>query len=28
MLKKGYLLKTSRGRVLTNKAVEFLKNIT
>lgn len=28
LLKKGYLLKTSRGRVLTNKAVEFLKNIT
>ncbi|WP_424527415.1 Holliday junction DNA helicase RuvB C-terminal domain-containing protein [Spiroplasma endosymbiont of Glossina fuscipes fuscipes] len=28
LLKKGYLVKTSRGRVLTNKAVEFLKNIT
>ncbi|WP_425379460.1 hypothetical protein [Spiroplasma endosymbiont of Stenodema calcarata] len=25
--KKGYLMKTSRGRVLTNKTVEFLKNI-
>ncbi|WP_425289476.1 hypothetical protein [Spiroplasma endosymbiont of Poecilobothrus nobilitatus] len=28
MLKKGYLLKTPRGRVLTSKEIEFLKNLT
>nr|MBH8624025.1 hypothetical protein [Spiroplasma sp. Moj] len=28
LLKKGYLLKTPRGRVLTTKAIEFLKKLT
>ncbi|WHQ36481.1 Holliday junction branch migration DNA helicase RuvB [Spiroplasma sp. SV19] len=27
LIKKGYLIKTSRGRVLTSKTIEFLKNI-
>ncbi|MFX4056911.1 MAG: Holliday junction DNA helicase RuvB C-terminal domain-containing protein [Spiroplasma sp. hy2] len=28
LLKKGYLLKTPRERVLTTKAIEFLKKLT
>ncbi|WFG97178.1 hypothetical protein M1771_04030 [Spiroplasma citri] len=28
LLKKGYLLKTPRGRMLTSKAIQFLKNLT